>query len=66
MKPIAAKLLVFSALALLGGSLAPLLAACSDEKSGAPPTSPTAAKQQLATDGGPAEGTGAPPSGGGW
>ena len=66
MKPIAAKLLVFSALALFGGSLAPLLSACSDDKSGTPPTSPTAAKQQVAVDGGPVEGTGAPPSGGGW
>jgi hypothetical protein len=63
MKPIATKHVVFSLLLAFAGTLA--LAGCSDEKSGTPPTSPTAAKQQVATDGGTTEGTGAPPSGGG-
>jgi hypothetical protein len=68
MKPIAA---AFLCVVVAGGVVAPIVAGCSDEKSGTPPTSPTsvAGKQTFSTgDGGGSagssgSGTGSP---GGW
>jgi hypothetical protein len=65
MKPIAAALLC---VIVVGVGVAPIVAGCSDEKSGAPPTSPTsvAGKQTFSSgDGGSGAGTG-PVSPGGW